>query len=129
MQEGEQSEGEQSAEEEAAGYLVDRVSSMVVKAVADSKGYDFPAGLMRDSVRAPFPRRAGSTKQPNWSATLHGDAAWWTAVVGLPVILASYAVCNPAGGWAKKREGHKSIPAKAEAAAPARGSIATKEEA
>ena len=128
VQEGEQAESEQSVEEEAAGYLVDRVSSMVVKAVADSKGYDFPAGLMRDSVRAPFPRRAGSTKQPNWSATLHGDVSWWTAVVGLPVVFSAYAVHN-GKGWAGKRTPHQSVPATAVAAAPGQGSIATKEDA
>ena len=128
VQEGEQAESEQSAEEEAAGYLVDRVSSMVVKAVADSKGYDFPAGLMRDSVRAPFPRRAGSTKQPNWSATLQGDVSWWTAVVGLPVVFSAFAVHN-GKGWAGRRSPHQSMPATAEAAAPARGSISTKEDA
>jgi hypothetical protein len=128
VHEGEQAEGEQSVEEEAAGYLVDRVSSMVVKAVADSKGYDFPAGLMRDSLRAPYPRRAGSTKQANWSATLHGDVAWWTAVVGLPVVFSAFAVHN-GNVWAGRRNPHQSIPAKAEAAAPAQGSIATKEDA
>jgi exodeoxyribonuclease V gamma subunit len=128
VQEGEQAEGERSAEDDAAGYLVDRVSSEVVKAVADSKGYDFPAGLMRDSVRAPYPRRAGSTKQPNWSATLHGDVAWWTAVVGLPVVFSAYAVHN-GKAWAGKRTPHQSVPATAVAAAPGQGSIATKEDA
>jgi len=128
VQEGEQSAGEQSADDDAAGYLVDRVSSVVVKAVAESKGYDFPAALMRDSVRAPYPRRAGSTKQPNWSATLHGDVAWWTAVVGLPVVFSAYAVHN-GKGWAGKRTPHQSVPATAVAAAPGQGSIATKEDA
>jgi exodeoxyribonuclease V gamma subunit len=128
VQEGEQAEGERSADDDAAGYLVDRVSSVVVKAVAESKGYDFPAGLMRDSVRAPYPRRAGSTKQPNWSATLHGDVAWWTAVVGLPVVFSAYAVHN-GKGWAGKRTPHQSVPATAVAAAPGQASIATKEDA
>jgi hypothetical protein len=128
VQEGEQSAGEQSADDDAAGYLVDRVSSVVVKAVAESKGYDFPAALMRDSLRAPYPRRAGSTKQANWSATLHGDVAWWTAVVGLPVVFSAYAV-HTGKGWAGKRTPHQSVPATAVAAAPGQGSIATKEDA
>jgi hypothetical protein len=102
---------------------------MVVTKVAESKGFDFPARLMRADLRAPFPRRPGSTASPNWAATLHGDVAWWTAVVGLPVVFGALAVYSSSNGWAGQRSFHKSIPAAAVEIASQRGDLVTKEEA
>jgi hypothetical protein len=55
--------------------------------------------------------------------------AWWTAVVGLPVVFGALAVYSSSNGWAGQRSFHKSIPAAAVAIASQRGDLVTKEEA
>ena len=127
--ESDSGDGQGGGEEETAGFLVDRISSVVVKKVADSKGYDFPARLMRESVRAPFPRRAGSTQSPNWAATLHGDVAWWSALVALPVIFSMFVIYDPTKGWASKRGYHTSVPVASAVRAPLVEHATTTEEA
>lgn len=87
----------------SAGLLVDRISGEVATAVSGSKGFDFPAQLMGEAVRAPYPRREGSTKGLDWAMTLHGDVAWWSAVVGLPVMLGALKLRTNTGGWAVDR--------------------------
>ena len=120
-------ESEEGDEDGSAGLLVDRISGEVAKAVSGSKGFDFPAQLMGEAVRAPYPRREGTTKGLDWAMTLHGDVAWWSAVVGLPVMLGALKQRTESGGWAGKREYHKSVPKRA-SVAPAVTTAETSEE-
>ena len=107
------SEGGGDESDAAAGLLVDRIAKEVVDAVEESKGFDFPAALMRDEVRAPYPRSQGEGVNPNWSNRLHRDAAWWAAVVGLPVMLGALKLRNADGSWAKNCTYLKDLPKQA----------------
>lgn len=103
-------ESEAGDEDGSAGLLVDRISGEVAKAVSGSKGFDFPARLMGEAVRAPYPRREGTTKGLDWAMTLHGDVAWWSAVVGLPVMLGALRLQTKTGGSAADRSYFKEVP-------------------
>lgn len=103
-------ESEAGDEDGSAGLLVDRISGEVAKAVSGSKGFDFPAQLMGEAVRAPYPRREGTTKGLDWAMTLQGDVAWWSAVVGLPVMLGALKLQTKTGGWATDRSYFKEVP-------------------
>ena len=103
-------ESEAGDEDGSAGLLVDRISGEVAKAVSGTKGFDFPAQLMGEAVRAPYPRREGTTKALDWAMTLHADVAWWSAVVGLPVMLGALNLRNSKGGWGSDRTYFKAVP-------------------